>query len=404
MNTANRSRGTCALKVGAAAAIALLGSACGQAPDASTLSGAEPSADQGTEARRVENGRGRAIFRHFTFGDEQKWTDVLHMNDVIESAVDPTTALSVGLKVDMDAVPADVLATADLTSPKTTVALIGLGAVVGIEGTVDDAGHLTSVGITCALCHSTVDDAAAAGIGHRLDGWPNRDLDPGFIISLSPAVPEAEKAVLRSWGPGRYDPRHNIDHENGPVLIPPAYGLQGVARETYTGDGVISYWNAYVAITQMGGKGDFCDPRIGVCLDSTPDLVTSRLPALLDYQLSLVKPPPPAGSYDPSAARRGEALFDGAARCASCHAGEAYTDSPALHAPSETGMEGTYAARSATGLYRATPLRALWQHAPYFHDGSAATLSAVVEHYDGYLSLGLTASEKADLVEFLKSL
>jgi mono/diheme cytochrome c family protein len=365
--------------------------------------------DEGHEALAVDRSAltrgerpGKAIFRHYTFGDEQKWTDVLRMHEVIAQAVDPVTALSVGLKVDSDALPAGILDTADLTSPATTVALIGLGAVVGIEGKVDENGSLTSVGITCALCHSTVDDSVAPGIGRRLDGWPNRDLDPGTIISLSPAIPAEEKALLQSWGKGFYDPRHNIDGLNGPVLIPPAYGLRDVAAETYTGDGPISYWNAYVAITQMGGRGDFSDPRIGVFVDSKTDLVTRRLPALLDYQLSLAAPAAPEGSFDPAAAERGDVVFERV--CASCHAGEAYTDSPALHAPSETGMDPAYAARSATGLYRATPLRGLWQHPPYFHDGSAATVEAVVSHYDTTLSLGLTAGEKADLAEYLKSL
>jgi mono/diheme cytochrome c family protein len=324
------------------------------------------------------------------------------MHEVIETSVDPLTALAVGLKVDATVLPPGILDTADLTSPATTVALLQLGAVVGLEGEVDDEGHLVSVGITCALCHSTVDDSVAPGIGRRLDGWPNRDLDVGVIVALSPAIPDDEKAVLRSWGPGFYDPRRNIDGLNVPVLIPPAYGLAGVADETYTGDGPVSYWNAYVAITQMGGLGDFSDPRIGVTVDSPVDLVTPRLPALRDYQLGIAAAPPPPGSFDEAAAERGRAVFDRA--CARCHAGDTYTDSPALHAPEETGMDPAYAARSATGLYRTTPLRALWQHPPYFHDGSAATLADVVAHYDAYLGLGLTAGEQADLVEMLKSL
>ena len=370
-----------------------IGTACGSTDDR--------TADEAREGA-VSSAAGKAIFRHFTFGDEQKWTDQLRMHEVIATAVDPETALSVGLKVDADALPPGILETADLTDPATTVALIGLGAVVGIEGEVTDEGELVSVGITCALCHSTVDDSLAPGIGRRLDGWPNRDLDVGLIVSLSPAIPEAERDVLRSWGKGFYDPRRNIDGLNGPVLIPPAYGLRDVAAETYTGDGPVSYWNAYVAITQMGGLGDFSDPRIGVFVDSHPDLVTPRLPALRDYQLSLEAPAPPAGSFDPDAAERGAAVFAGA--CASCHGGDVYTDSPALHDPAETGMEPAYAARSATGLYRSTPLRALWQHPPYFHDGSAATLEDVVAHYDAVLALGLTPDQTSDLVQFLRSL
>jgi cytochrome c5 len=348
---------------------------------------------------------GKQIFRHDTFGDEQLWTDTLRMHEVIASSVDPTTALSVGLKVDADAVPPEVLESADLNDPATTVALLELDAVVGLKGEVDEAGNLVSVGTTCALCHSTVDDSVAPGIGSRLDAWPNRDLDPGAIIALSPAVTDEQREVYMSWGPGFYDPRFNQDGINGPVLIPPAYGLDGVELETYTGDGPVTYWNAYVAITQMGGKGDFEDPRIGVSIDQEPDLVTSKLPALRDYQLSIAAPPPPEGTFDPAAAERGREVFEGAGQCASCHAGETYTDAgEKLHAAEETGVDPAYAKRSATGLYRTTPLRGLWQHPPYFHDGSAQTLEDVVDHYNKTLNLCLTKPQKRDLVQFLQSL
>jgi cytochrome c5 len=345
---------------------------------------------------------GRDIFRFDTFGDEQKWTDTLRMHEVIAAAVSPAVALSVGLKVDAAAVPAEVLATADLADPATTVALLGLDAVVGVRGKVEN-GQLVSVGITCALCHSTVDDSVAPGIGQRLDGWPNRDLDPGAIIALSPALTAEQRAVFSSWGPGFYDPRFNIDGINDPVVLPPAYGLAGVAAETYTGDGPISYWNAYVAITQMGGHGDFSDPRIGVTVDQPdPDLVTPKLPALRDYQLSLATPTAPAGSFDVQAAARGRAVFEKV--CASCHSGSTYTDSPALHDAAETGMEALYATRSATKQYRTTPLRGLWQHPPYFHDGSAATLDDVVAHYVKVLGLTIDCDQQTDLVEYLKSI
>lgn len=344
---------------------------------------------------------GQEIFRYHTFGDEQKWTDTLRMHEVIAAAVSPTVALSVGLKVDADALPPGILGTVDLDDPATTVALLSLNAVVGVMGTVEN-GELKEVGITCALCHSTVDDSVAPGIGHRLDGWPNRDLNPGAIIALSPALTDAQRAAYSSWGAGYYDPRFNIDGINDPVVLPPAFGLAGVAAETYTGDGPISYWNAYVAITQMGGKGDFSDPRLGIFIDQEPDLVTPRLPALRDYQLSLATPPPPAGSFDAVAAARGQLVFE--EYCSSCHAGAQYTDSPALHDAAETGMEALYATRSATRQYRTTPLRALWQHPPYFHDGSAATLEAVVDHYAAVLGLELAACDKRDLVEFLKSI
>ncbi len=352
---------------------------------------------------------GREIFRHETFGDERFWTDVLRMHEVIESAVDPVTALSVGLKVDAEALPAGILQTADLTDPATTVALIKLGAVVGVQGTVVTAGgrdRLTRVGITCALCHSTVDDSVMPGIGRRLDGWANTTLNPGAIIALSPALTPAQKAVYNSWGPGRYDPRFNIDGRNAPVVISPAYGLRGSPHATFTGDGDVTYWNNYVAVTQMGGQGVFVDERLGIEFllpPGLPDLVARRLRALREYQLSLSAPAAPPGSFDAAARERGRAVFDGAARCASCHQGPERTEER-LHLPSDTGMEPVHAARSATGRYRTTPLRALWQHPPYFHDGSAATLAAVVDHYERVLGLRLGPAEKADLVEYLKSI
>jgi mono/diheme cytochrome c family protein len=354
-----------------------------------------------------EPSSGKDVFRADTFGDETFWTDTLKMNEVIQQAVDPTTALSVGLKVDSEVLPPGILKTADLKSPATTVALIKMNAVVGVKGTVTSQGGkdtLTRVGITCALCHSTVDDSVMPGIGKRLDGWANRTLNPGAIIALSPALDDAKKQVYKSWGPGKYDPRFNHDGKNLPVVIPPAYGLAQVKHTTYTGDGDISYWNAYVAVTQMGGQGVFKEPKLGISVQPKgPDLVTPKLPALKQYQHSLAKPAPPAGSFDAAAAKRGEAVFTGAGRCATCHSGKAFTDEK-LHAPEETGMEPGYAARSATKKYRTTPLRALWQHAPYFHDGSAASLPAVVDHYSTALKLTLTAEQKKDLAEYLKSI
>lgn len=354
---------------------------------------------------------GKHVFRFDTFGDERFWTGTAHLNTVIQNAVSPKVAFSVGLKVDADALPPDVLAAIqggkiDLNSPATTIALLKLNAVVGVIGNVDGRGNLRSVGISCALCHSTVDNRIAPGIGSRLDGWPNRDLNPGAIIALSPAIPPAQKAVYNSWGPGRYDPRFNIDHINGPVLIPPAYGLAGVNLETYTGDGPIPYWNDYVAVTQMHGLGNFSDPRLGPAYTFTSqvDLVSPKLPLLRAYQLSLAKPEPPAGG-DPAAIARGRALFVGAANCSSCHTLPAFTDANVrLHSPTESGTDPGYALRSATKMYRTTPLRGLAFHAPYFHDGSAATLLDVVNHYNTLFSLGLSAQQKADLTAYLKTL
>jgi mono/diheme cytochrome c family protein len=358
--------------------------------------------------------RGKSIFRFGTFGDETFWTDTLRLHEVIQTAVSPTTALSVGLKVDADALPADVESalsakTLDLDDPATTVALLQLGAVLGVVGQVDANDSLTGVGITCAFCHSTVDNSLAPGIGRRLDGWPNRDLDVGAIVALSPAITEAQEAVYSSWGPGMYDPRFNIDGKNIPVVIPPAFGLRHVSREIYTGDDTISYWNAYVAITQMHGHGQFADPRIGVDVSNPPDLVSSKLAALRAYQFSLEAPEPLAGSFDPGTARRGRAVFQRAG-CAGCHLGATLTDvnTGRLHAAAEVGQDPAYALRSATGLYRTTPLRGLWHppqlEGPYFHDGNAATLADAVDHYVELFGLSLTAQERADLVEYLKTL
>ncbi|MGE5096690.1 MAG: c-type cytochrome [Betaproteobacteria bacterium] len=362
--------------------------------------------------------QGQDIFRFDTFGDETKWTDTLKMNDVISSAVDPTTALSVGLKVDAEALPAAVVqgiqnGSISLTSPATTVALLKLNAVVGLKGTVETVNgvdKLTKVGITCALCHSTVDNSFSPGIGKRLDGWPNLDLNPGAIIALSPAVPAAQKAVFNSWGPGKYDPRFNLDNLNGPAVIPPAYGLLGVHKITATGDGdEIKYWNRYVAVTQMGGHGHFEEPRTGVNVtNGTDDQVSSKLDALQAYQLSLPAPTPPAGSFDAAAAQRGQQVFEGQGRCSTCHSGSRFTDAnDHLHPVTDSMAEPespSYAARSATKLYRTAPLRGVWQHAPYFHNGSAKTLDDVVRTYNSRMSLGLTTAQMADLVQYLKSL
>jgi mono/diheme cytochrome c family protein len=346
---------------------------------------------------------GQQVFRFETFGNEQFWTDTLHLNEVVEQAVDPTTALKVGLKVDADVLPPGLLQQVDLTSPATTVALLKLNAVVGVKAAVDTNNHITRLGITCALCHSTVDNSVMPGIGHRKDGWPNRDLNVGAIIALSPALPADKKAVYNSWGPGMYDPRFNLDGKSTPLVIPPAYGLADVKNETYTAEGPISYWNAYVAVTQMHGHGNFTDSRLGIDIRQAPDMVGPKLPALRAYQHSLPTPPPPDGSFDAAAAARGRAVFD--RDCASCHVGTTGTDNNAgtLHQPAETGMNGEYAARTATRAYRTTPLRALWQHPPYFHDGSAKTLAAVVGHYDRVRQLKLTGQQQRDLVEYLKS-
>ncbi|MGE5339371.1 MAG: hypothetical protein ACM3PU_16200 [Gemmatimonadota bacterium] len=392
------------LLLGAVVAVAAAG--CGGSSDDSAA----------RQAALIE--QGKQIFRFETFGDEAHWTDTLQMNTVIAAAVDPVTALSVGLKVDSDVLPQSVAdgirnGTIDLKSPQTTVALLKLNAVVGVKGTVetvDGQDRLTRVGITCALCHSTVDDSFAPGIGKRLDGWPNHDLNPGAIIALSPALDAATKSRLNAWGRGMFDPRSNVDGLSKPVVIPPAYGLAGIHSVTYTGDGnEISYWNRYVAVVEMGGLGSFAEPRLNLNVThGNVDLVSDKLDALQAYQLSLASPAAPAGSFDAAAAARGKLVFEGAGRCSTCHAGPAFTDAnERLHPPADSMSEPeqpSYAARSATRQYRTTPLRGLWQHAPYFHDGSAATLDAVVQKYNDRLSLGLTPQQAADLVQYLKSL
>ena len=372
--------------------------------------------------------QGKQVFRYETFGDETFWTDVLQMNKVIETAVSPNTALSVGLKVDAEALPPSVVAgiqdgSISLDDPQSTLALISLNAVVGIKGTVsknaDGSLKLDRMGITCALCHSTVDNSFTKGIGKRLDAWPNRDLDPGLIISLSPALDAPTKAIYSSWGPGLYDPRFNHDGLNNPVVIPPAYGLYGIPKAIFTGDGdvqhepagPVAYWNRYVAVTQMHGHGYFADTRLNnwvVDHREGDDLVTDKLPALQAYQFSISAPAPVKGSYDVSKAAKGKTLFTTKGQCASCHSGPLFTDNTIdgrLHPQTASvAPDKDYVNRSATKQWRVTPLKGIWQHAPYFHDGSAKTLAAVVDRYDQEKHLMLTADEKINLTEYLKSL
>jgi hypothetical protein len=326
--------------------ILVLGIACAPQPPArempsSTPTGAGAAADDFSPQTLAA---GREVFRFDTFGDEQFWTDTARMHEVVQKSVSPATALSVGLKVDADAIPADV-ATAikagkvDLNDPATTVTLLKLNAVVGLRGvitTVNGKDNLTRLGITCALCHSTVDNSFSKGIGHRKDGWPNRDLNVGAIIALSPAITPVQKAVYNSWGPGKYDPRFNIDGKSTPLVLPPAYGLARVRNETYTAEGPISYWNAYVAVTQMHGHGNFSDPRLAIDIRQTPDMVGPKLASLRAYQHSIEAPAPPAGTFDSDASVRGRVVFN--QNCITCHVGANNTDnnSGVLHTPSET--------------------------------------------------------------------
>jgi len=356
--------------------------------------------------------------------------------------VSPKTALAVGLKVDAEALPEQLKSQiragrVNLDDPATTLALLKLNAVVGVTGIFDGAGNIKSMGVQCALCHSTVDDSFAPGIGKRLDGWANRDLNVGLIVSLAPNLnPIADllhvdvttvKKVLNSWGPGRFDAELDKDGKafrpdggQAGTLIPPAFGLAGVNLHTWTGFGSVPYWNAYVAVTEMHGSGTFFDARLSdpkqypVAAASgswntrgTPDLVTAKLPALHAYQLALKAPKPPAGSFDAAAAERDKEVFDGRGQCATCHVPPLYTEpGHNLHSPAELGIDSFQADRSPTGMYRTAPLAGLWTHQKggFFHDGRFATLRDVIGHYDIVFRLGLTEPEKGDLIEYLKSL
>jgi hypothetical protein len=393
---------------------------------------------------------GRKIFRFDTFGSEAFWGDTLQLHKAIAGeknggvggGVSPKTALSVGLKVDADALPVSLkqqlkAGKVDLEDPATTLALLKLNAVVGVTGLFDQKGGIRSMGIQCALCHSTVDDSFARGIGKRLDGWAANDLNVGVIVSLAPNLKpfsdllgvdvETVKKVLNSWGPGRYDAEldkdgkaFRPDGKQAGTLIPPAFGLAGVNLHTWTGFGSVTYWNAYVAVTQMHGSGTFFDARFNdkeqfpVSAKSgsgnsrgTPDLVTSKLAALHFYQLAIPAPKPPAGSFDRGAATRGKQVFEAKGRCATCHVPPLFTEpGHNLHAPSEIGIDSFQADRSPTRMYRTAPLAGLWSHQKrgFYHDGRFANLREVIDHYDGFLGLKLTEQEKRDLAEYLKSL
>jgi mono/diheme cytochrome c family protein len=392
---------------------------------------------------------GQETFRFDTFGSEAFWGDQLRLHEAIAGAanggvgdgVSPRTALSVGLKVDVDRLPQRLRqqlrrGEVNVDDPATTVALLKLGAVIGVKG-VFTGEALTSMGITCALCHSAVDDSHAPGIGRRLDGWANRDLDVGLIVSLAPdlspftgllGVSDATvRTVLQSWGPGKFDAALVLDGkafrpdgESAATLLPPAYGLAGVNLHTWTGWGSVTHWNALVANLEMHGKGTFFDPRLDDAdkfpiaaregfgdVRNTPDLITAKLPSLHLYQLALPAPAPPDGSFDPGLAAQGKALFEGKARCATCHVPPLCTE-PGwnMHTAEEIGIDSFQADRSPDGRYRTSPLKGLWAHQKggFYHDGRFATLADVVDHYDAHFQLALTDGEKQALAEFLKSL
>jgi len=401
---------------------------------------------------------GKSTFRYATFGDEAFWTDGLGLDKAINGAkldgvgagVSPKTALSLGLKVDMDALPASVVdaikaGKVDMNDPATTVTLIKLKSVLGVVGTFD-GDRMTKVGLTCAVCHSTVDDAFAPGIGHRMDGFGNRDLNPGAIIAATPNVAllanvlkvdvATAKKVLSSWGPGRFDAildkdgkALRPDGKQAGVIIPNAFGLAGVNNHTWGGGwGDVTYWNAYVANTELKGQGVFYDRRLSDKkkypvsartgdwnLRHNPDRITSLLGALQVYQLTIPTPPPPAGSFDAAAASRGERVFNGKGTCSRCHVPPLFTE-PGwnTHTAKEIGIDDFQSSRTPDGTYRTAPLKGLWTYDKsnghgaagpgYYHDGRFPTLMAVVDHYNSFLKLNLTAAEKADLIQYLKSL
>lgn len=388
--------------------------------------------------------RGRETFRHDTFGSETFWGDTLTLHQAIAGTnnggvgpgVSPKTALAVGLKVDSEALPKSLkqaLARGDvnLDDPATTLALLQLDAVVGVKGVFDANRKLVSMGIQCALCHSTVDNSFTAGIGKRLDGWPNRDLNVGAIVNLSPDVSALATAVevneatvrtvLQSWGPGKFDAELILDGKafrpdgkSAATLLPAAYGLAGVNLHTYTGWGSVTHWNAFVSNLEMKGHGTFYDPRLNdtntfplaakngyANVRPDVDLITSKLAALQFYQLAIPAPTSPATNYNSDAALRGSLVFNTKAKCATCHVPPIYTE-PGwnMHTPEEIGIDAFQANRSPDKRYRTTPLRGLFARAKggFYHDGRFATLEEVVQHYNGHFGLSLTQQEVQDLV------
>jgi hypothetical protein len=393
---------------------------------------------------------GQRTFRFDTFGDEAYWGGQLQLHQAIQGerfggvgpGLSPKNALALGLKVDVDALPADLVGAlqagqVDLDDPQVTLALLKLKAIVGVTGFFNRQGTLRAIGIQCAVCHSTVDDSVAPGIGHRLDAWANRDLNIGAIAALAPNLqPLADllstdvatvRTVLNSWGPGKFDAELILDGKafrpdgkTAATLIPPAFGLAGINLHTWTGWGSVTHWNAFVANLEMHGKGTFYDPRLNNAeqfpiaaregfgnVRSSPDLITKRLAALHFYQLAIAAPTPPKGSFDKSAAARGRQIFKGKAQCATCHVPPLFSE-PGwnMHTAEEIGIDSFQANRSPDRRYRTAPLKGLWTHQKggFYHDGRFATLQDVVEHYNTFFGLRLTEREIRDLVEYLLSL
>jgi hypothetical protein len=367
----------------------------------------------------------------------------------------------------LDALPPDLVqqikqGVVNLDDPAVTLALLKLNAVIGVTGYFNPSGNLRSVGIQCALCHSTVDNShpeLCAGqivpnpgtgcIGHRLDGWANRDLNVGAIVALAPNLKPLSdllstdqatvRKVLNSWGPGKFDAELILDGKafnpeqvsdgvvtgkniSGAVLIPPAFGLGGVNLHTWIGWGSVPHWNAFVANLDMHGKGRFFDPRLDNAtqfpiaaahnfgdlphVNPDDDLITSKLAALQIYQLSIPAPKPTI-PFNKEAAARGDELFSGKAGCNNCHVEPLWTE-PGwnLHTAADVCVDSFQADRGPDHRYRTSPIGALSTHSKggFYHDGRFADLNAVVDHYDKCMNLGLTNSEKGDLIQYLISL
>jgi cytochrome c553 len=407
--------------------------------------------DPVTDSANKMLAEGKQTFRFETFGDEAYWTDALQLNRAITGEknggiggrLSPKAALAAGLKVDMDVIPADVAAAikagkVNLDDPAVTLTLLQLNAVVGVKGTFDNDKRLVSIGLTCASCHSTVDNAFAPGIGHRLDGWANRDLNVGAIVSMAPNLKPITdalgvdvatvKKVLASWGPGKFDALLNLDGKafrpdgkSAATLIPEAFGHAGHTLHTWTGGwGDVTYWNAYVANLELVGKGNFYDARFDDAKKypvaaktqaghkhNNPDMITDKLAALQFYQLSIPAPKAPDSIYNKDAAARGMVLFSAKAKCASCHVPPLFTE-PGwnTHKASDIGIDDFQSNRSPDNSYVTQGLKGVWTHMKggFYHDGRFATLMDVVNHYNDFKKLNLNEAEKKDLVEYLKSL
>jgi hypothetical protein len=418
---------------------------------AQPVAGGKETEDPITANANKMMAEGKQTFRFETFGDEAYWTDGLQLHKAIAGeknggvggGLSPKAALAAGLKVDMDVIPADIAAAilagkVNLDDPAVTLLLLQINAVVGVKGSFDDKKNLVSIGLTCASCHSTVDDAFAPGIGHRLDGWANRDFNAGAIISMAPSLKPLTdglgvdvatvRKVLASWGPGKFDALLNMDGKafrpdgkSAATLIPEAFGHAGGNNATWTGGwGDLTYWNAFVGNNEMHGQGFFYDKRLNDAKKypvaakagegkkhHTPDMVTDKLAALQFYQLAIPSPKAPEGSFDKDAAQRGMALFINKAQCASCHVPPLFTE-PGwnTHKASEIGIDDFQSNRSPDSSYVTQGLKGLWSHTKggFYHDGRFTTLMDVVNHYNDFKKLGLKETEKNDLVEYLKSL